>query len=227
MNRRLSWGGVGLAAIVTTAAAGCHDGPLYAIKKVNPYFVMKEWKEDRELGVTDDQRRQELVKLTSSIAAQSAERQRYWMGELTKIMENDPSAEMRFLAVAAAGKAADQTALALIERGLDDDDLKVRMEACRALGRRGDDAAARMLAAVVGTETDDDVRKSAIAALGNFQNRTAVDSLRGQLKNSDPAMQRLVISSLRDATGKDYGDQPREWIAALNEPATDPGSGRF
>lgn len=210
-----------LLAAGLLGTAGCQDGPLYALKHVNPYFTMKEWKADRELGVTDHQRREELVQLTESISEQSIERQRYWVGQLTQIMQQDPSAEMRRLAVAAAGKVRDDVGLALVESGLDDEDLKVRMEACRALGRRADDVAARMLAATAGTDTDQDVRNAAIEALGKVSGQVAVDALRTALRHRDPATRQLAIASLRGATGKDYGDEPEEWIAALDsEPAT-------
>lgn len=215
---------VASAVLGLAAATGCQDGPLYALKHVNPYFTMRDWKADRELGVTDHERREELASLVESIHSQSVEKQQYWVGELTKIMEYDPSAEMRRLAIAAAGNAKDAAAIALIETGLDDEDLKVRMEACRSLGQRGDVEAARVLAATLGSESDEDVRKSAIAALGNFTDQVAVTALSNALRNRDPAARLLAMDSLRLATGKDYGDQPADWIAALT-PTTNDGEG--
>ncbi|QDV64534.1 HEAT repeat protein [Crateriforma conspicua] len=210
-----------LLGTIMTIAPGCHDGPLYALKKVNPYFVMKEWRDDRQLGITDFERHQELQDVAGGIARMTADRQQYWLSELDKIYEHDPSAEMRRLAVVAAGRADEANGLDLLRKGLDDDDFKVRMEACRGLGKRGDEEAARLLATTVNADPDDDVRNSAIAALGRFQSPVAVDALRIALNDSDPSTQRLAVNSLRDATGKDFGDQPQEWIAALDAAGSD------
>ncbi|MEM9645216.1 MAG: HEAT repeat domain-containing protein [Planctomycetota bacterium] len=208
-------------AVVAIAVTGCHDGPLYALKHANPYFTMGEWKESRALGVTDAERRKELVKLADVVDGLPEDRQRYWLGELNKVMAHDPSAEMRRLAVVSAGKINDPGSASLIKKGLEDEDLKVRMEACRALGRRGDDASASLLAATAGGDSNEDVRKAAIGALGNFQSKLAVDSLRVALRDRDPAAQQLAIASLRGATGEDHGSEPQAWIAALDakEPA--------
>jgi HEAT repeat protein len=73
-----------------------------------------------------------------------------------------------------------------------------------------------MLASTIGTETNDDVRNAAISALANHKSPIAVDSLRTALRDRNPATQTLVIDSLRSATGKNYGDDPQVWIAALD-----------
>jgi len=214
-------GSLTLTFVTTFCLTGCHDGPLYALKTINPYFTLNEWKEDRKWGVTDHERRQELLKLVNSIGNQSIERQQYWLAELNKIMEHDPSAEMRRLAVAAAGSVRESASLALIEAGLDDEDLKVRMEACRALGHRGGEDAARLLAATLGTETNEDIRNSAIAALGQFSDQIAVNALKSALRNRDPATRHLAMNSLRLATGQDHGNDPQQWIAALETSGSD------
>lgn len=194
---------------------GCHDGPLYALKHTNPYFTMRQWKADEQIGVTDHRRREELMSLAESIPNLPPDRQRYWSSHLTEIFNNDESAEMRRLAVLAAGKSSDAAMMGLIEKGLDDENLKVRMESCRALGNRQDEQAARLLAATVGKSQDKDVRHAAIAALARHQGPIAADSLKLALKDRNPATQALVIGSLRQSTGKDYGSDPETWIAAL------------
>ena len=202
--------------------AGCQDGPLYAIKAANPYFSMYEWKEDEKLGVTDHERRKQLTTLVGSIGSMSDKEQDFWSLHLDRILENDENAEMRRLAIQAASKLRGERSLAMIEKGLDDESLKVRMEACRMLGTRKDEAATRLLASTVGTETDQDVRNAAIKALGNHNSPVAINSLRLALSNRDPATQNLAIDSLKGATGKNYGSDPEVWIAALEgKPATE------
>ena len=207
--------------------AGCQDGPLYALKAANPYYTMGDWKKDAELGVTDHQRRKELASLADSIASLPPERQEFWTSHLEEIIADDDSAEMRRLAVRAAGGINSSAGVALINKGLEDDSSKVRMQACESLSRRNDDESARMLAAAVGTETDQDVRHAAISALARHKSSIATQSLRVALEDRDPATRSLVIASLQDSTGMNHGNDPQAWIAALDQkssPATHPAT---
>ena len=220
-------------SFATVAAIGCQDGPLYALKNANPYFTMRQWKADQQIGVTDHQRREELMSLAESMPTLPPDRQQYWSGHLEQIFENDDSAEMRRLTILAAGKSSAPEMMALIEKGLDDDNLKVRMESCRALGNRSGDEAARLLASTVGKSQDKDVRHAAIAALAKHPGQVASDSLKLALQDRDPATQDLVIGSLRKNTGKDYGNDPEIWVAALegkevpSKPSGGSGLGSF
>ncbi len=209
--------GLGVALLTAgSLTVGCQDGPLYALKVANPYFSMKEWKRDEAIGVTDHQRRAELTQLTDVIGTLPPSRQQFWAQHLQKMIENDPSPEMRRLAVRAAGNMKDTSALAMIEKGLDDESMKVRMEACETLGRRKGDESVRLLAATLGSETSQDVRHAAMTALGQHKSPMAVDSLRVALSDRNPATRSLAMQSLRGATGKNYGENPDVWIAALD-----------
>ena len=106
--------------------------------------------------------------------------------------------------------------LKLIEKSLEDDVIKVRMEACRALGNRREDEATRMLAETIGRSQNKDVRHAAISALAEHPGQVATNSLKLALEDRDPATQSLVIGALRQNTGKDYGDDPETWIAGLD-----------
>ena len=196
--------------------SGCHDGPLYALKVANPYYSMNEWKKDEELGVTDHERRKQLTTLSETIGSMPANKQQFWSGHLNKLIENDNSPEMRRLAVRAAGNLRDASAASLVEKGLDDDSVKVRMEACKSLGRQPGDDSAQALASVIGTESSEDVRHAALTALSGHKNPIAVKALRLALEDRNPATRDLAVQSLRGATGKNYGEDPQSWIAALD-----------
>jgi HEAT repeat protein len=140
---------------------------------------------------------------------------------LQKLMENDQSPEMRRLVVRAAGNLNDPAAMRMIEQGLDDSSTKVRMEACRSLSLKTGDDATRMLVATVGTDTNQDVKHAALAALASHKSPIAVDSLRVALNDRNPATRELAMESLRGATGKNYGDDPQVWIAALSGTPTE------
>ena len=209
-----------VAAVFLT---GCHDGPLYALKHVNPYFTLKEWREDAQFGVTDHERRNQLASLASQIGGMPTDRQATWAAHLNRIIDTDPSSEMRRLAINAAGKLQVASAIPLIEKGLDDDNIKVRMEACRALGRRREGVAAQLLAKTLGSETEQDVKHSAMSALAKHKGSVSVDSLALALNDRDPATQNLAMSSLRRVTGKDLGKTPEQWLRALGPPSV-PGA---
>lgn len=208
-----------MIGLVLAATLGCQDGPLYALKHANPYFT-RQWSRDEAIGVTDHTRRQELLGLAESMPTLTPDRQQFWSEHLHQIYSNDESAEMRRLAVLAAGRSSDESALSTIESGLEDESIKVRMEACRALGNRRDTSAAEMLAATLGKTQNKDVRHAAIAALGRHPSDVANNALKLALQDRDPATQDLVIASLRQTTGKDLGRDVDVWIAALEDPGS-------
>ena len=200
---------------------GCHDGPLYALKAVNPFFT-NEWKRDQELGVTDHERREQLGALASKIGSMPAGRQKVWAEHLHKILDNDESPEMRRLAINAAGNLKTPDAVALIEKGMDDESTKVRMEACRSLGKRTEPEAIQMLASTIGSETNVDVKQAAIAAIGKQRGNVPIDSMRAVLRDPNPATRDLAMNSLRRITGKSHGRDPEQWIAAIDKQSIGP-----
>ncbi|MEM6690131.1 MAG: HEAT repeat domain-containing protein [Planctomycetota bacterium] len=213
--------GLGCCLAAAATAVGCQDGPLYALKVANPFFSMGEWRRDAEIGKTEHTRRHELLDLGDTIASMSAESQAVVKPNLESIINDDPNAEMRRLAVRAAAGLSDTTAVTLIEKGLDDESLKVRMEACRALSKRQEPEAIRLLAATLGTEVEDDVRHSAMNALARFDDPMARTALQVALRDRNPATRSLAVVALRDSTGQDFGDDPAAWIAALESTSTD------
>ena len=213
--------------VLAILLSGCQDGPMYALKVANPYYSWREWGKDEKIGVTDHERRKQLTILAETAGELSAEKQEFWAQQLNKLIETDQSPEMRRLAVRAASRMEVPSAMAMIERGLDDGSLKVRMEACRALGRRPGDDAARMLVATIGTDTDLDVKHAAMEALAQHDSPISRDALKIALADRNPATRNLAMESLRDVTGENYGDDPQVWIAALNGEPTEEVTPRF
>jgi hypothetical protein len=209
-----------LLAVVTSvtccAITGCQDGPLYALKAANPYFSLRQWKEDEAIGVTDHERRAQLQQLAAGIGDFDAPAQEEWLDDLNHLMDTDASPEMRRLAVLTAGNIDAPAAVKVLEKGLDDDSIKVRMEACRGLGNHNRDENVQLLAQTAGSETSVDVKHAAMKALQEQSSPQAVEALRLALADRNPATQNLAIASLRETTGKDYGDDPDTWIAALD-----------
>lgn len=216
--RKTVWPGWACAMLVTSICCGCHDGPLYALKVANPYYSMHEWrKEAPYLGQGAD-RLGDVQGINDRVADLSPAEQAQVLGRLQSYVADDPSPEIRRLAVLAAAKLADKAAAqAVIEKALDDSVVKVRMEACRGLGKLGTDDAARMLVATLGTDTDLDVRHSAIAALEGYKGDVVLEPLRNVLEDRNPATRALAMSSLRGVIGEDLGNDPLQWIAAIDQ----------
>jgi HEAT repeat protein len=78
-----------------------------------------------------------------------------------------------------------------------------------------------MLAATVGTETSQDVKHAALAALANHKSKIAINSLKIALSDRNPATRDLAVQSLKGATNKNYGEDPKVWIAALEGKPTE------
>ncbi len=218
VNAKWSWPWASVLAVATVLLliAGCHDGPLYGLKAANPYYSMKQWKADEALGTTDHVRRAELTKLVRVMPTLPAERQAYWTEHLRQVMEHDTSPEMRRLAILACGTTHLPQSSELLAAGMKDESLKVRLATCDVLGRRDDAESLRLLAETAGSTTDVDVRNAAYAALGNHRDPMATEALRLALEDRDPATRSLAVESLRRCTGKNYGDDPEVWLAALS-----------
>lgn len=216
-----------LVAVCCLLCAGCHDGPLYALKHANPYFV-RQWKQDEALGTTDYQRKQELELLVRTVPSMTPAERSSWLVHLEKIVDNDPSPDMRHLALRAAESIEGAAALELVEGRLDDDSLKVRMAACDILGKRPEPEAATVLARVAGESTNLDIRQAALRALGGHGGPVAKDSLKLALQDRDPAIRLAAMQSLQQVTGQtDLGtSDPQAWVAYLEGQTDTAGSSR-
>ncbi|QEG42213.1 HEAT repeat protein [Roseimaritima ulvae] len=214
-------------ALCCLAVCGCHDGPLYALKHANPYFV-REWKKDEALGITDFQRRKELELLVRTLPSMSANEQAEYMVHLQQILDKDPSPDMRHLAVRASTSISGPAALSLAQQALDDDSLKVRMAACDVLGKRPEPEAAQSLAKLVGESSNLDIRQAALRALGGHRGDVVKDSLKLALDDRDPAIRMAAMQSLEQVTGEPLGtSDPDVWVAYLEGKPYESNPGSF
>lgn len=204
-----------IVLVATAVSVGCHDGPLYALKTINPYYL-SEWSEDQQLGPTDYQRQEELENVAVRMASMSDADQKYWIGELKKVVEHDKNPQMRSVAVRAAGGYRGDEFFDFCGKTLSDESVKVRMVTCDVLGRRDDPRSTNLLAETVGGEENADVKMAAIRALGKHQSKEAQMALKTDLDSRDPAVRVACIESLRNSSGQDFGDDPKVWVAYLN-----------
>ncbi|MEZ6090293.1 MAG: HEAT repeat domain-containing protein [Pirellulaceae bacterium] len=205
-----------LAAILLFLfASGCHDGPLYALKTINPIY-RSQWADDEKLGPTDIQRREELERLVISMPQMSEEDQAYWLKHVEAILENDKNPEMRTLAIRVLAGCRSEQAIDLCEENLNDESIKVRLAICDVLAARDEARSTQLLGETIGSETNEDVQMAAIAAIGKHRSSEAAQTLKPTLRSRNPAVRVACMESLEQCTGKELGDDPKVWVAYLD-----------
>ncbi|MEZ6134947.1 MAG: HEAT repeat domain-containing protein [Pirellulaceae bacterium] len=191
--------------------SGCADGPFYAIKRANPYF-QAEFRRDRELGPTFEDRLGEMQKLESTITRMDPSKQALWADRLEQIIRDDSSSELRARAVAAVASIQTESALRALNAASADEVEKVRLAACQAWKKRGDTAARDMLLSLA-TKADEttSVRQAAIESLSAFDEAEVRSALALLLEDRSPAVQYQVAQSLKTMTGQDFGGDFEKW----------------
>lgn len=100
---------------------------------------------------------------------------------------------------------------AILKAAMTDNDVQVRVAACEAWGKHRDEQAVQILAVAMNSDVSSEVRLTAAKALGKTQNPAAVKPLGEALNDKDPAMQYMAVLSLKETTGKDYGNSIERW----------------
>jgi HEAT repeat protein len=193
------------AAIRTLASAVCFFATVGCAgwrAKLDPAKVAAE---REKYGATADQRIEELASAAARAQRANPAEQAEYTRDLSKQLlgEHDPRVRAAILAVAAE---FDTPAAAAICRGaVEDPEPRVRMAACEAWRKRGGPEAVSLLGGRVSADTDIDVRLKAVRELG-------------LLEDPDPAIQYRAVSSLKQVSGRDLGDDVNAWRAWAADP---------
>ncbi len=200
-----------LLLAVCTLCSGCADGPFYALKRANPYF-QREFRRDRQLGPTFEDRLAELELLNKQLPAMDPTRRAEWSNHLEQIILNDPSSELRSRATLAIATIPTEAATRALNGASADDVEKVRLAACKAWKNRQGPAARDMLLSLAAKQDETpSVRQAAIEALGAFDESEVRATLTDLLDDRSPAIQYQVTQSLKELTGRDYGGDFESW----------------
>jgi hypothetical protein len=199
-----------MLAFACFGLSGCVDGPLFGLKRMNPYF-QSQWKEDRERGVVYRQRQQEMDEVRKQLPNMEREEQARWSSVVSKVYDEDTSPEMRRSAVLTLQKSPHPDAEAALIRACSDKNDKVRQTACKALAGRNSPAASQKLAAIAQTDKNMSVRYAALQSLGTFDSQEARMVLRNSLDEKTPGLQYHATLALKTMTGQDYGGDVESW----------------
>lgn len=196
--------------LLTSLLTGCAEGPLWRLGTLSPW-IQKKWAEEEKYGKPLYQRRAEVRKLGSHARNMPDEDQQRISQQLADIVKNEPVILLRIEAIRALGSFRTTTAAQTLHAAITDGDAEVRIAACQAWQRRGDQEALDTLRGVVGSDTDIDVRLAATRSLGAFRSPDAIQALGLALDDGDPALQNRAMESLKLVSGKDYGNDTASW----------------
>ena len=177
---------------------------------------------EQEFGIkTPKDRVKEFRALAKKAEEMPPAEQEQQVAMLSREFDAERDGWVRREIIRAAAQFPQPAAGAILVRGLQDSATETRRVACTGLGIRADEIAVRELVRVIGSETDPDVRMSAVAALGATGDKTAIEPLAEALADGDPAMQAQAQRSLVAVSGHDYGSNVEAWREFAQKGATD------
>lgn len=208
----MSWNGrksavLLLGALLLAAGGGCAD---YEWAVINPW-IRRQWAEDERFGPTLHQQLADLERIRRSAGRLSeADREKH-AAQLDELFRDEPSPVLRAAIVRTTGVLRAAASPTTLRAALADGEASVRIAACHGWADLGGPMAIEALSGAVGGDTDLDVRLAATRALGQFEDRTAVQALGLALDDGDPALQLRAVESLRLVSGRDYGNDVVAW----------------
>lgn len=177
-------------------------------------FISKPFKKTPEqlLGIkTPDDRVKELRKMAKQAQKSPPAEQQRAVAELTHEFQHEGEGWVRRHILRALAAYPQPEAEAVLIKALSDGDVETRRLSCTLLGKRGGTVAVQELARVVSSETNKDVRMSAVEAMGESKDKGSMATLSEALVDPDPAMQALAVQSMTKISGRDFGNNVQAW----------------
>jgi len=204
--------------------SGCQDGPIPENRMLNPW-ARKQWEEDESFGPTYYKRMDELATIRAKAPRLADSERERLAQEIIDVYGLDTSPAMRCELVRTLAYLPTGTAQTALAAALADEDSDVRIAACQGLARVQGEESLPLLARTAQTDEHLDVRIAAVRGLGHYREQDAMQALGTALEDSDPAVQKVAIESLRLNTGRDYGNSVPAWkeFLAGGTPSNPPG----
>jgi len=204
---------------VMAAVSGCAD-----TAAATRDFVAKPFRKSPEqvYGIkTPKDRVKEFRKLALEAKKMPANQQEPTVAKLTREYDSESDHWVRREILRTIAAFPQPAANEVVVRALADEHIETRRVACDCLGERGGDVAVHELTRVLGSETNEDVRMSAVAALGKAGDSKALAPLAEALADGDPAMQAAAYNALTAVSGRDYGNNVQAWRDLATNGKTD------
>jgi HEAT repeat protein len=215
--------------VVIAAAQGCTWGSKNGV----PWWGSKKEKEEAATNLDKYGpvafKRVEFIKMEGKYAAEGGPQEKQKVADdLARSIQTEQDPLVRMEMVRTLTTIPNETAASVLYNGMKDPDPEVRVAVCEAWGKRAaiatkaggvatpqtteTDAAARLLSEALAGDTNVDVRLAAARALGKVRNDPrAVGALGIALKDQDPALQFRAVASLKEVSGKDFGNDVGKW----------------
>lgn len=161
--------------------------------------------------LTPKDKMDQLRELTKKAPDMTPEMQEQVSSELAHGIPNEEDAMLRAQILRTLAVYKTEISGKVLAAGVQDKDHNVRIAACEAWGIRGGPQAPEVLGQVLQHDTHLDVRLAAVRGLGKVAHPNAIAPLGQALEDPDPAMQRRVMLSLKEASGRDYGENLVAW----------------
>ncbi len=153
----------------------------------------------------------ELQRTAENVSLLSAAEQMQISTRLARTLPEEPHPAVRREIATALGQFTTPAAVKGLQMAVADADREVRIAACESLAEMHTAESEQILAAVLQSDTDVDVRLAATRCLAGCQHGTGFGALRNALEDPDPAVQYVAIQSLRESSGQDVGNDLAEW----------------
>jgi hypothetical protein len=199
-----------ILAFLSVASTGCVEGPLGRFAQLNP-MIRKQWAEDEKYGPTFHRRLADLRGLRAVAARLDPQKKEDIARDVAQHLPAETNPVIRAEMVAILGELGTGSCPPALRVAIADSDKDVRIAACRASAKLGENDGLPILIALMEQETDVDVRLAVIAELGRFSDQMAVNMLGNALDDNDPAIQHMAVQSLKTSTRRDYGDSIPAW----------------
>lgn len=213
-------------ALLAVGTLGCSaNGPMESLSSWNP-LARRKWAEDESAGSTFYARMQQLQDLEGRVGRASEAERGKLATQMTTLVGDEDNPLLRRQAVRVLGKLKHPSSEIGLNMAETDAEPIVRHEVCRIRGEQRTREGLQALARVLANDTDQDVRMSAVRQLANYRDAEAYQALGHALGDRDPAMQRLAMNSLENASGKHLGNNAAAWqeFIATGEAKTPPSS---
>jgi hypothetical protein len=174
-------------------------------------FWEKRETDDRYLKRTPAEEIEDLRVTMEKVPSMTPEEQNAKASELAEAYRNESDPLVRLEMLRVVARCGSPAAAETLKAAMGDSDREVRVTACQAWGVHGGPLAVPQLSEALRKDVSVDVRLAAGKALGQIGGDEAVKALAVALDDQDPALQYRAIQSLREITGKDFGDNVVAW----------------
>jgi HEAT repeat protein len=132
-------------------------------------------------------------------------------GVLGLALGAEPRAQTKIAILHSLAQLGSAKRLDTIAAALKDSDPAVRIAACRAIGKPGNDEIAQILGELLTSDPALDVQLAAADALSNISSRQSANILLTGVAHSDVAIRHRCRQSLRQILGKDHAGNVNDW----------------